>query len=95
MEAFSLFRAGLPGKEDGHFWIAPLDPALLDGACGERAGQGARPAIEYCRLVIVDWKVVLFKAQAANLRLTTPEAFALTLGTLAHFRHFRHFPLLV
>ncbi len=31
---------------------------------------------------------MLFKAQAANLTLTTPKAFTLTLGTLAHFRHF-------
>ena len=42
IEASPLFRAGLPGKEDGHFCIAPLDPALPDGACGERAGQGAQ-----------------------------------------------------
>ncbi|MEA3427910.1 MAG: hypothetical protein U9Q84_01545 [Thermodesulfobacteriota bacterium] len=32
-------KAGLPGKEDKHFCIAPLDPALKDGACGEQAGQ--------------------------------------------------------
>ena len=70
MEASPLFRAGrLPGEEDGHFCIAPLDPALPDGgsACvsasrgGERAGQGAQIlrneawAIEYCRLWIGDW----------------------------------------
>jgi hypothetical protein len=35
-----------------------------------------------CRLMIV-----LLKAQAAKFRLTTPKAFTLTLGTLAHFRH--------
>ncbi len=63
-------------------------------------------AIEYCRLLIVDWKLVLFKAQAANLklallkahaakfRLTTPKAFTLTLGILGTLAHFRHFPLL-
>jgi hypothetical protein len=32
-------RAYAPGKEDCHFCIAPLDPALPDGACGEQAGQ--------------------------------------------------------
>ena len=26
--------------------------------------------------------------EAAKFRLTTPKAFTLTLGTLAHFRHF-------
>jgi hypothetical protein len=38
-EASPPSRAGLPGKEDCHFCIAPLDPALPDGACGEQAGQ--------------------------------------------------------
>jgi hypothetical protein len=38
-EAPRLKRRGLPGKEDKHFCIAPLDPALKDGACGEQAGQ--------------------------------------------------------
>jgi len=38
-EASPPFRAGLPGKEDRHFCIAPLDPALPGGACGEHAGQ--------------------------------------------------------
>ncbi|NVM20962.1 MAG: protease inhibitor I42 family protein [Desulfobacterales bacterium] len=38
-EASTCFRTGLPGKEDKHFTIAPLDPALPDGACGEQAGQ--------------------------------------------------------
>jgi hypothetical protein len=40
--------ASHPGKEDGHFGIAPLDPALKDWGSalrqhyvsGERAGQG-------------------------------------------------------
>jgi hypothetical protein len=32
-------RAYAPGKEDCHFCMAPLDPALPDGACGEQAGQ--------------------------------------------------------
>ncbi len=62
MEASPLFRAGVlpggsasqPGEEDGHFCIAPIDPALPDGVYGERAGQGAQIvrneawAIEYC-----------------------------------------------
>jgi hypothetical protein len=34
-------RAYAPGKEDCHFCIAPLDPALPDGACGEQAGQNS------------------------------------------------------
>ena len=34
IEASPLFRAGLPGKEDGHFCIAPLDPALPTGFAG-------------------------------------------------------------
>jgi len=38
-EASPPSRAGLPGKEDCHFCIAPLDPALPDEACGEQAGQ--------------------------------------------------------
>jgi len=38
-EASQPSGAGLPGKEDCHFCIAPLDPALPDGACGEQAGQ--------------------------------------------------------
>jgi len=38
-EASPPSRAGLPGKEDRHFCMAPLDPALKDGACGEHAGQ--------------------------------------------------------
>ncbi len=46
-EASPPFRAGLPGKEKGHFCIAPLDPALKDGRSalrqhfvrGEHAGQ--------------------------------------------------------
>jgi hypothetical protein len=46
-EASPPFRAGLPGKEDEHSCIAPLDPALMDGGSalrqhcvsGERAGQ--------------------------------------------------------
>jgi hypothetical protein len=41
-------RAYAPGKEDKHFCIAPLDPALKDGGSalrhhfvrGERTGQG-------------------------------------------------------
>jgi hypothetical protein len=32
--------ASHPGKEDGHFGIAPLDPALKDWVCRGRAGQG-------------------------------------------------------
>jgi len=38
-EASLPFRAGLPGKEDGHFCTAPLDPALPGEAYGEQAGQ--------------------------------------------------------
>ena len=40
-EASPCFRTGLPGKEDKHFTIAPLDPALPGGACGEQAGQSS------------------------------------------------------
>jgi hypothetical protein len=38
-EAFPCFRTGIPGKEENHFVIAPLDPALPGWACGERAGH--------------------------------------------------------
>jgi len=38
-------RAYAPGKEDCHFCIAPLDPALSGGACGEQAGQSVRYSI--------------------------------------------------
>ena len=38
---------------------------------------------------------MLLKAQAANLRLTTPKAFTLTLGILGTLAHFRHFLLLM
>ncbi len=38
---------------------------------------------------------MLFRAQAANLRLTTPKAFTLTLGILGTLAHFRHFLLLM
>jgi acetolactate decarboxylase len=34
--------ASQPGKEACHFEIAPFDPALPDGACGEHAGHGNR-----------------------------------------------------
>jgi hypothetical protein len=30
---------GFPVRKIKHFYIAPLDPTLKDGACGERAGQ--------------------------------------------------------
>jgi len=43
-EASPPSRAGLPGKEDCHFCIAPLDPALPDGACAEQAGQAKKQA---------------------------------------------------
>jgi hypothetical protein len=42
-EASPPFQAGLPGKEEKHFCIAPLDPALPGGACGEHAGQKRPP----------------------------------------------------
>jgi len=45
-EASPPSRAGLPGEEDCHFCIAPLDPALPDGACGEQAGQSYRVCVQ-------------------------------------------------
>jgi hypothetical protein len=39
-EASPPFRAGLPGKEGGHFCVAPLDPRFQAGLCGEQAGHG-------------------------------------------------------
>jgi hypothetical protein len=32
-------KGGLPGKDFFQFHIAPLDPALKGGACGEQTGQ--------------------------------------------------------
>ncbi len=61
------------------------------------AGPSIRPSIKvdgFAKSHRIDSKAksarckALLKAQAANLRLTTPKAFTLTLGTLAHFRHF-------
>ena len=46
-EASPPSRAGLPGKEDCHFCIAPLDPALPDGACGEQAGQVSERVVQW------------------------------------------------
>jgi len=34
------FARGFPVRKKNIFYIAPLDPALPDGACGEQAGQG-------------------------------------------------------
>jgi len=33
---------GFPVRKINIFYIAPLDPALKDGACGERAGQNKK-----------------------------------------------------
>ncbi|NVM20925.1 MAG: hypothetical protein HWN68_04010 [Desulfobacterales bacterium] len=54
-EASPCFRTGVlpygsasqPGKEDKHFTIAPLDPALPDGACGEQAGQAGFSILQH------------------------------------------------
>jgi len=56
-EASPPFQAGLPGKEEKHFCIALLDPALPGGACGEHAGhrrllvrQSPVPSLRYLEL---------------------------------------------
>ncbi len=51
-EASPCFRTGLPGKEEKHFIIVPLDPALPGGACGKQAGQIYEGTNEIMRLVI-------------------------------------------
>jgi hypothetical protein len=47
-EASPPFRAGLPGKENGLFCIAPLDNTHPGGACGQHAGQ---KGTEICVLI--------------------------------------------
>jgi len=48
------FARGFPVRKKNIFYIAPLDPALPDGACGEQAGQGLTPIIF---LLLFNWDV--------------------------------------
>jgi len=62
---------GFPVRKIKHFYIAPLDPALKDWACGERAGQEV-----LCEAKRKDWNCLRALARVfQNIsKLLTPVA---------------------